>query len=199
MEHVPAGSCIIAMKHQSTWDTFALFAVFREPVLVFKRELAWIPFFGRVLVRLGCIPIRRGSGKAALDSMIRGAAAAFEQNKQLVIFPEGTRSAVGQPSVYKKGASHLYEALDVACVPVAANSGDLWPRRGFFRPAGVIELEILAPIQPGMPRRQMHSILEEQIETASRLLSVNARRRVLGWDAHSGEADLHQGERDARD
>jgi 1-acyl-sn-glycerol-3-phosphate acyltransferase len=183
-ENMPDGSCIIAMKHQSTWDTFALFAVFREPVLVFKRELTWIPIFGWALLRMGCIPVKRGSGKTAVDSMIRGAAVAFKRNKQVVIFPEGTRSSVGQPAVYKTGVSHLYEALHVACVPVAVNSGDLWPRRKLLRPRGVIKLEILPPIQPGMPRKQMLAMLKEQIETTSQRLSVNAKDPIQAPSTH---------------
>jgi len=185
-EYIPDGSCIFAMKHQSTWDTLALFAVFREPVLVFKRELTWIPFFGWALLRMGCIPVKRGSGKTALDSMIRGTTIAFKRNKQLVIFPEGTRSCVGQLSVYKKGVSHLYEALQVACVPVAVNSGNLWPRRKFLRPRGIITLEILPPIQPGASRKQMLSMLEEQIETTSKRLSVGPDARTAGSGPQPG-------------
>jgi 1-acyl-sn-glycerol-3-phosphate acyltransferase len=173
LEHMPEGGCIIAMKHQSTWDTFALFAVFREPVLVFKSELALIPFFGWALLRMGCIPVKRGSGRSAVDSMIRGAAEAFARNKQVVIFPEGTRSTVGQAPAYKTGVSHLYDSLHVTCVPVAVNSGLLWPRRKFLRPPGVIRIEILPPIEPGIPRKQMYAMLAEQIETTSqRLMEV---------------------------
>lgn len=166
-EHVPSGGCIIAMKHQSTWDTFALFAVFRAPVFVFKRELAYIPFFGWALIRLGFIPVKRGAGKAAVESIIKGAAAALKLGKQVVIFPEGTRSVIGQAPHYKSGVSHLYSALNVACLPVALNSGVLWPRRKFLRPPGIIKVEILAPVKPGLERKEMFSILVDQIETAS--------------------------------
>jgi 1-acyl-sn-glycerol-3-phosphate acyltransferase len=166
-EHVPSGGCIIAMKHQSTWDTFALFAVFRAPVFVFKRELAYIPFFGWALIKLGFIPVKLGAGKAAVDSIINGATVALGLGKQVVIFPEGTRSAIGQAPHYKSGVSHLYSALNIACLPVALNSGVLWPRRKFLRPPGVITVEILAPVKPGLERREMFSILVDQIETAS--------------------------------
>jgi 1-acyl-sn-glycerol-3-phosphate acyltransferase len=172
IEHMPEGGCIIAMKHQSTWDTFALFAIFREPVLVFKSELTLIPFFGSALVRMGCIPVKRGAGKSAVNSIIRGAANAFARNKQVVIFPEGTRSTVGEAPIYKTGVSHLYETLGVACVPVAVNSGLLWPRRKFLRPPGVIRIEILPPIQPGIPLRLMYSMLTELIETTSQRLTT---------------------------
>ena len=132
-ECLPDGGCVIAMKHQSTWDTFAMFAIFREPVFVFKSELTWIPFFGWALLRLGCIPVRRGTGKAALDSMIQGTVAACARGQQVVVFPEGTRGVVGQPAMYKTGVSHLYQAMGGAIVPVALNSGLLWPRRAMQR------------------------------------------------------------------
>ena len=171
-EHMPDGGCVIAMKHQSTWDTFAMFAIFREPVFVFKSELARIPFFGWTLLRMGCIPVTRGAGKAALDSMIQGTIAACAQGKQVVIFPEGTRGVVGQAAAYKTGVSHLYQAMDGGVfVPVALNSGLLWPRRNFLRPPGVITVEILPPIPPGLQRKDMQQRLEDDIERASERLS----------------------------
>jgi 1-acyl-sn-glycerol-3-phosphate acyltransferase len=170
-EHLPQGGCVIAMKHQSTWDTFAMFAIFREPVFVFKSELARIPFFGWTLLRMGCIPVKRGAGKAALGSMIQGTVAACSLGKQVVIFPEGTRGVVGQAAAYKTGVSHLYQAIGGAFVPVALNSGLLWPRRNFLRPPGVITVEILPPIPPGLPRKDMQQRLEDDIERASERLS----------------------------
>ncbi|HEY4444632.1 MAG TPA: lysophospholipid acyltransferase family protein [Steroidobacteraceae bacterium] len=170
-ENMPEGGCVIAMKHQSTWDTFAMFAIFREPVFVFKRELARIPFFGWTLLRMGCIPVQRGTGKAALDSMIQGTVTACSRGKQVVIFPEGTRGVVGQAAAYKTGVSHLYQATGGSFVPVALNSGLLWPRHKFLRPPGIITVEILPPIPPGLPRKDMQLRLVDDIEKASQRLS----------------------------
>ena len=167
MENVPKGGCLLAMKHQSVWDTCALFAIFERPVYVLKSELMYIPFFGWALARLGCIPVKRGTGKSALDTMVRGTGIALAQKKQVVIFPEGTRTQVGQPASYKTGISHLYTALEVACIPVALNSGALWPRRKFLRPPGIIRVEVLAPILPGLDRKEMFDLLVAQIESAS--------------------------------
>jgi 1-acyl-sn-glycerol-3-phosphate acyltransferase len=166
-EHIPAGGCVLAMKHQSVWDTCALFAVFDRPVYVLKSELMWIPFFGWALARLGCIPVKRGTGKRALEDMVRGTRSALEQSQQVVIFPEGTRTMVGQAPRYKTGISHLYMELGVACIPVALNSGLLWPRRKFLRPKGRIVVQILAPIPPGLPRREMFDRLVGDIEGAA--------------------------------
>jgi 1-acyl-sn-glycerol-3-phosphate acyltransferase len=158
------------MKHQSTWDTFAMFAVFREPVFVFKSELARIPFFGWTLLRLGCIPVDRGTGRAALESMIQGTAAAVARGKQVVIFPEGTRGSVGAPATYKSGVSHLYHAIGGNFVPVALNSGLYWPRHQFLRPPGIITVEILPLIPPDLPRKEMQSRITDDIERASQRL-----------------------------
>jgi 1-acyl-sn-glycerol-3-phosphate acyltransferase len=169
-ENLPEGGFLIAMKHQSTWDTFALFALFDNPVYVLKNELTWIPVFGWVLKRLGCIPVKRGTGRLALDSMIRGAREACNRGRKVVIFPEGTRATPGRRSAYKSGVSHLYVALQIPCVPVALNSGLVWPRRQFRRPPGVVTVEILSAIPPGLPRQQMFDRVVVDIETASRRL-----------------------------
>ena len=169
-ENLPAGGCLLAMKHQSVWDTCALFALFERPVYVLKSELMFIPFFGWALARLGCIPVKRGTGKSALDNMVRGTRRALQQGKQVVIFPEGTRTRVGDPASYKTGISHLYKDLAVACVPVALNSGMLWPRRSFLRPPGVIRMQILAAIPPGMDRKQMFDLMVDRIEGATQRL-----------------------------
>jgi len=166
-EHIPRGGCVIAMKHQSVWDTCAMFAVFECPVYVLKSELMRIPFFGWALKRLGCIPVKRGTGKSALDTMVRGTRIALEHGKQVVIFPEGTRTRVGQPASYKTGISHLYTALEVPCVPAALNSGLLWPRRSFLRPPGVITVEILPMIPAGLDRKEMFERLVRDIEAVS--------------------------------
>jgi 1-acyl-sn-glycerol-3-phosphate acyltransferase len=167
MEHLPQGGCLLAVKHQSVWDTCALFAIFDRPVYVLKSELMLIPFFGWALARLGCIPVKRGTGKSALDNMIQGTRIALAQGKQVVIFPEGTRTMVGQPANYKSGISHLYTALQVACFPVALNSGVLWARHTFLRPPGIICVQVLAPIPPGLDRKEMFDLLVEQIEHAT--------------------------------
>ena len=167
LEHLVEGGCVIAMKHQSTWDTFAMFAIFPEPVFVFKSELSHVPFFGWTLLRMGCIPVKRGTGKAALLSMIQGTLAARERGKQIVIFPEGTRGMIGSEPTYKSGVSHLYHAIGGAFLPVALNSGRLWPRRSFLRPPGTITVEILPAMPPGLPRQDMQRLIVEQIESAS--------------------------------
>ena len=172
MEHVPQGGCLLAIKHQSVWDTCALFAIFDRPVFVLKNELMFIPFFGWALARLGCIPVKRGTGKAALENMVRGTRTALTQGKQVVIFPEGTRTMIGQAAKYKTGISHLYTDLNVVCVPVALNSGAFWPRHKFLRPPGIIRLEVLPAIPPGLGRKEMFDLLVDKIEGVSERLRL---------------------------
>jgi 1-acyl-sn-glycerol-3-phosphate acyltransferase len=174
-ENIPEGGCLLAVKHQSVWDTCALFAIFDRPVYVLKSELMFIPFFGWALARLGCIPVKRGTGKSALENMVRGTRVALTQSKQVVIFPEGTRTMIGQAANYKTGISHLYTALEVACIPIALNSGALWPRRKFLRPPGTIVVEVLSPISPGFSRKEMFDLMVSKIEDASERLGGAAR------------------------
>jgi 1-acyl-sn-glycerol-3-phosphate acyltransferase len=171
IENVPHGGCLLAVKHQSVWDTCALFAIFERPVFVLKSELMFIPFFGWALARLGCIPVKRGTGKSALDNMVRGTRTALAQGKQVVIFPEGTRTMLGQAANYKTGISHLYTALNVPCVPVALNSGAFWARHTFLRPPGTIIIEALPAIPAGLHRKEMFDLLVEKIESASERLN----------------------------
>jgi 1-acyl-sn-glycerol-3-phosphate acyltransferase len=176
-ENIPHGGCLLAVKHQSVWDTCALFAIFDRPVFVLKNELMFIPFFGWALARLGCIPIKRGTGKSALEDMVRGTRVALTQNKQVVIFPEGTRTMIGQAANYKTGISHLYTALQVTCVPVALNSGAFWPRRKFLRPPGTIIIEVLSPIPPGIDRKEMFDLMVGRIEDASKRMGGAQRSK----------------------
>jgi 1-acyl-sn-glycerol-3-phosphate acyltransferase len=170
-EHVPAGPCIIAMKHQSIWESCAVFAIFSRPIFILKNELMWIPIFGWVMKWIGCISVKRGTGRAALMSMIRGGQRARARGNQVVIFPEGTRSAPGSQASYKSGVSHLYTALHLPCVPVALNSGLLWPRRRFLRPPGLITVSILPAIPAGQPRHLMFDRMILDMETVSQQLN----------------------------
>jgi 1-acyl-sn-glycerol-3-phosphate acyltransferase len=187
-ENVPGGACIIAMKHQSIWESCAVFAIFGRPIFVLKSELMWIPIFGWVMKRMGCISIRRGAGRLALASMISGAREALARGNQIVIFPEGTRSAPGAQPSYKSGVSHLYAALHVSCVPVALNSGVLWPRRRFLRPPGLVTVSILPAIPAGLPRQQMLDHMILVIETATRQLNGkgHSQRRTVASSHGAG-------------
>ncbi len=168
-ENIPPGSCIVACKHQSAWETFALYAVLDDPIYVLKRELMWIPLFGWYMRKAGLIPIDRSAGMAALSRMTAHArrAIAGSRPRQLVIFPEGTRRAPGAPPSYKPGIVHLYARTGLPCVPTVLNSGLFWPRRSLMRLPGTIVVEFLPPIAPGFDRAGFLAHLQNIMESAS--------------------------------
>ncbi|TCD13903.1 lysophospholipid acyltransferase family protein [Oricola cellulosilytica] len=165
-ENLPAGSYILAPKHQSVWDTFAFLPWWPDPVYILKRELTWVPIFGWYLAKMDMIAIDRGNRATAIASVNRGARRAVEQGRQIVIYPEGTRRSPGAEASYKMGIVNLYEALDVPVVPIAHNAGLYWRRRTFMRYPGTIKVEILKPIQPGLGRDEFRGELIRRIEEA---------------------------------
>lgn len=176
LEKIPQGPLIVAPKHQSMWETFALLQHFDEPLYILKRELTWIPFFGWLLIKADMIAINRQKGGRILMEMARRASEEVNRGRQLIIFPEGTRTAVGAPPHYKAGIAQIYADCNVPCLPVALNSGLFWPRRQFLRYPGTIMVEFLDPLPAGMSRREFIDLVSEQIETASNRLIEAGRR-----------------------
>ena len=166
-ENLPAGACLVAAKHQSAWDTFALVPLFRDPAIVLKAELAAIPFYGWFCRKFEHILVRRDRAAAALKAMITDAKAKAAQGREILIFPEGTRQAPGAAPDYKPGVVALYEGLGLPCVPLALNSGLYWPRRKLIRHPGTIVVEILEPLPAGLSRAEFRKELQRRIEEAS--------------------------------
>jgi len=185
LENIPKGALLIASKHQSAWETFALLPLFDDPAFILKRELMSIPVFGWFVAKARMIPVDRGGGMSALKAMTRTARAEVEGGRQVLIFPEGTRRAPGAPPDYKFGVSHLYSALEVPCLPIALNSGLYWPRRAITKRAGTIRVEILPPIPPGLGRSAFMERLQADIESASDRL-LEAGLAELGARAPKG-------------
>ncbi len=174
-EKIPAGPLIVASKHQSAWETFALLTLFDNPLFILKRELTWIPFFGWLLIKGRMVAIDRRRGKEALAAMNERARVELGQGRQLIIFPEGTRRPAGAEPRYKFGVAHIYAAEGVPCLPVALNSGLFWPRRSILRKPGKVVVDILDPIPPGMEKDAFFARLQEEIEAASNRLIAEAR------------------------
>jgi 1-acyl-sn-glycerol-3-phosphate acyltransferase len=173
-EKLPKGACLVASKHQSAWETFALIPLFRDPAYLMKRELFWIPFHGWFSYKFKMIPVDRDKGPAALRRMLAEAKTRAAAGREIIIFPEGTRRAPGALPDYKTGVFLLYEALGIPCVPVALNSGLFWPRRSLKRYPGTIIVEFLDPIPPGLSKREFLPRLQATIETASNRLIAEA-------------------------
>ena len=152
LSKIPAGPLLVASKHQSLWETFALLLLLPDPAYIMKRELMWIPFFGWYTWKAGMIAVDRGKGSQALAGMNARARAELARNRQIIIFPEGTRRPPGAEPRYKYGVMHLYAETGVPCLPIALNSGLYWPRRSIRRNPGTIRVEVLDPIPAG-PRQ----------------------------------------------
>lgn len=172
--NIPAGGCLIAMKHQSAWDTLILPPLLGDPAVVIKRELQYVPFYGWYATRAGSIFIDRKGGAAALRRMVAAARQAVTAGRPVVIFPQGTRTAPGEIAPYQPGVAALYRELGVPLVPAAVNSGLFWGRRAFVKRRGRITLEFLEPIPPGLPRREVMAALETRIEAATAALEREA-------------------------
>ena len=179
LEKIPKGPLIVASKHQSMWETFALLQFFPEPLFILKRELKWIPFFGWYLIKTDMIGVDRRAGGRSLIEMARRAGKEVRRGRQLIIFPEGTRTAVGAPPSYKTGVAQIYVDCGVACLPVALNSGLFWPRRTFMRYPGTLVVEFLDPLPPGLTRREFIARVSSVIEEAtSRLVAAGRREQA---------------------
>ena len=175
---VPEGPALIAAKHFSMWETIAVLAVFKDPAIVLKRGLLWIPLYGWYCIKQEMIPIDRAAGAKAIRRMNAAAKRAISLGRPIVIFPEGTRRKLGAPPSYKPGVAGLYSLVGLPCVPMAHNSGLFWSG-WFLRKPGTIVVEFLNPIEPGLPRREFMKILETRIETGSnRLLAEGVRTRT---------------------
>jgi 1-acyl-sn-glycerol-3-phosphate acyltransferase len=174
-ENIPEGACIAAAKHQSAWETLALAASFKEPRYILKQQLMWVPLFGLYLKRTGQVPINRGNKADAIAAVNKASALAMKEGGQLLIFPEGTRRPVDAKPNYKMGVAHLYEALNVPVVPIAINAGVVWPRRTFLRYPGLVVMEYLPVIQPGLSKEEFILHLEREIETATNRLVAESR------------------------
>ena len=179
-EKIPGGPLIVAAKHQSAWETFALLPLIDNPVYILKRELQWIPIFGWLTIKGRMVPVDRGGGAQALAAMIDRARAELAENRQLIIFPEGTRRPAGADPRYKVGVAHLYAAGGVPCLPIALNSGLFWPRRSLWRFPGTVIAEILDPISPGLDKDAFFARLQNDIETATARLVAEGRSKMVG-------------------
>ena len=169
------------------WETFTLLTLFGDPAYVFKRELMWIPVFGWYAWKSDMIPVDRAARGGAVAGMMARARDEFARGRQIIIFPEGTRTAPGAPPAYRQGVVHLYAQAGVPCLPIALNSGLFWPRRKFLRYPGTIVLEVLDPIPPGLAREAFAARMQEAIETASARL-IDEGKEELRTGGHAERA-----------
>lgn len=166
-ELLPRGPVLIAAKHQSAWDTLIFHLLCDDPLFVLKRELLSVPLFGWYLRAAGNIPIDRGAGAGAIRAMTPLVQRRLAEGAQVIIFPEGTRTAPGSRRPYQPGIAALAARTGAPVVPVALNSGLYWGRRQLRKRPGTITLKVLPPLPPGLDRRTLMAELEQRIEAAT--------------------------------
>jgi len=165
IENIPkTEKYFIASAHQSMFETFALQSVLNYPVFILKKELLKIPLFGLYLKKIKSIEIKRDTTtKDNLNFFDKVASIVKNENRPLLIFPQGTRVRVDEVIPFKKGVGRIYEALNISCVPVALNSGNVWPKKGMIKYSGKITVSFLKPIKPGLNRDEFIKDLEVKI------------------------------------
>lgn len=173
-ENIPDGPCIIAAKHMSDWDIFAILPHATPPAFVAKKELMDIPFFGWAAQTFDTIRIDRSRGADAIPLMLEDAQKAVARGCRIIIFPEGTRKAPLAPHDYRHGVVRLYEALGVPVVPVGLNSGLFWGRQSLVLWPGTATARFMPPIPPGLPPEEFRSRLVAATEAASNDLVLEA-------------------------
>ena len=168
---VPTGAVLVASKHQAMFETLEVVIILRRPQVVMKNELARIPVWGRIARRYGMIPVDRAGGAAALRRLMQQAKAAVAEGRPIVIFPEGTRVAPGEQPALQPGFAGLYRAFNLPVVPVALDSGRVWPRHRFAKRPGTVTMRFGEPIPPGLPRGE----IEARVHAAINALETEAR------------------------
>jgi 1-acyl-sn-glycerol-3-phosphate acyltransferase len=171
---IPEGEALIASKHQSFLDVILILSVVKRPRVIIKRELHRLPIFHFFGSRMGNIPVKRGDRGKAIAKMMADLESGALEAGQLLIYPQGTRTAPGVKAPYKIGTGLIYEQTGMPCVPAATNVGVFWPKRGVYRTPGTAVMEFLPRIEPGLEREKFMEHLEQVIEVASEHLLVES-------------------------
>lgn len=174
-ENLPQKSgYIVASKHESAMETSMFHNVVPDVFYIFKKELLWIIFPSLYGIKTGCVPIDRQGGGIALRKMLKASITRFKNGQNMVIFPEGTRMPPDKENTkpYSPGIALIYENCKVPVVPVALNTGYVWPKNSFMRYPGTVTLRILKPIEPGLPKREFLKVLQKCIEEEQKKLSL---------------------------
>lgn len=175
LENLPPEAHVAYWKHASAWETFAQFLVGPSKVIVLKRELMFIPFFGWGLALIGAIPVQRGAGASAVNQVVQHGVRRLQQGLSVLIFPEGTRTRAGETRRYGVGGALLAARAQCKVVPIAHDAAYYWPRRGLLKRAGVIRVVIGPPIDAaGLEPREINERTQAWIEGTIREIRAQA-------------------------
>jgi 1-acyl-sn-glycerol-3-phosphate acyltransferase len=153
---IPSGAVLIAVKHESMYETLQMVRIAETPTIVLKRELSRIPLFGWLTRRYGVIPVDRSAGSRALREMMAAGKESAAEGRAVLIYPEGTRVPHGTAAALRPGFAGLYRALGLPVVPVAVDSGRLWTK-GLVKKPGVIRFLIGETIPAGLKRDEIEA------------------------------------------
>ena len=166
-ENIPIEPVLVASKHQSAFETFALFYYLPNAIFIHKKQLFYIPIFGQYLKKINMISINRNGGASTMRTMLKKTKRRAMEGKSIIIFPEGTRKIPGAKPNYKSGFIGVYNEMKTPILPVAVNSGKYWPKHSFVKKSGKIIIKFLPQIKPNLSRNQVLSEVEKIIEQAT--------------------------------
>ncbi|MBY7649486.1 MAG: 1-acyl-sn-glycerol-3-phosphate acyltransferase [Candidatus Liberibacter europaeus] len=172
LDNIPKSGCIIAIKHQSSWDTIYFLTCVEDPIFILKHTVFYMPIIGLYCIKQGMIGVNRNSKNLNMKNIINRSREAVKNNRQLIIYPEGTRRSPGEATLYKKGISYIYDSLEVPVIPVVVHAGLFWPRGRFIRYPGHFKVRVLRPIPAKMPRQKFFEELKENMERESDKLLI---------------------------
>ena len=150
----------IACTHQSAFETFYLQAIFKGPKFILKKELIKIPIFGWYLKKIGSIAVERNKISKENINFLDQIKISSKDNRPIVIFPQGTRTEPYERPSFKKGVVRIYNELNINCLPVTINSGEVWPKNGDLNKNKNITISILKPIKPGLEDKEFLNLLQ---------------------------------------
>tara|TARA_B100000579_G_scaffold430461_1_gene443907 strand:- start:4701 stop:5399 length:699 start_codon:yes stop_codon:yes gene_type:complete len=162
--NIPNYPCLIASKHQSAFETFALYYFIDNSIFIHKKQLFNIPIFGQYLKKANMISIERSQKVSAIRQMIKETSKRINQGFSIIIFPEGTRKRQDEPPDYKSGIVGIYKEAKAKVLPVAVNSGYCWPKHTFIKREGKIIISFLKVINSELENREVLEKIKQTIE-----------------------------------
>ncbi len=170
MENIPKEPIIVVSKHQSAFETFALYYYLNKSFFIHKKQLFYIPIFGQYLMKSNMVSINRKEKTKAIRKMIFEVKKRLNDGSSIIIFPEGTRKKPGEKANYKSGFVAIYNATKRRLLPVAVNSGLYWPKKDFIMKKGIIKIDIQKPIDSNLSKNEVLNKVKTSIENASNRL-----------------------------
>ena len=170
IKNIPEEPVLITSKHQSAFETFALYYYLKDCFFVHKKELFFIPIFGQYLFKSNMVAIDRGGKTKTMRKMLESVKIKLQSGSSIIIFPEGTRKIPGSKPDYKTGFIGIYTHTKKKILPIALNSGLCWPKHSWILKKGVITIQILPIINENYDKKNVFNKVQESIEIASNKL-----------------------------